>query len=170
MLKKIHLSKTVHILCALVITIALIVAMPLETYAVSFPSISLTFEPSDESVVVSGVPVSDASGSVEYMVEGYLNYGSERIETFCYGPKVVPYDVPSNQAYIFNWADNEFILPCSGQYTFTAYITAIYIDSNGNGVEEKGPKQTISSEKHLWKKSTLSTMENSDLKQCLITM
>lgn len=172
MLKKINLRKAAHILCAIAITIALIGAMPMETYAVSFPSIGLNFEPSDESVVVSGVPASDASGSVEYQLEGYLNYGSERIETFCYGPKVVPYDVPSNQAYIFNWAGNEFILPCSGQYTFTAYITARYIDSNGNGVEEKGPKQTITIT--LNKKDTSTnwgpglpstTVETYDLKQ-----
>ena len=90
--------------------------------AVSFPSINVSFETTDESVIVDGVPGNSADGLVEYMVEGYLNYQSERIETFCYGPNVVPYDVPDKMAYIFNWSgDAEFLLPCTGEYQFTAW-------------------------------------------------
>lgn len=90
--------------------------------AVSFPDINVSFETTDESVIVDGVLGNSADGLVEYMVEGYLNYQSERIETFCYGPNVVPYDVPDKMAYIFNWSgDAEFLLPCTGEYQFTAW-------------------------------------------------
>lgn len=141
--------------------------------AVSFPDINVSFETTDESVIVDGVPGNSADGLVEYMVEGYLNYQSERIETFCYGPNVVPYDVPDKMAYIFNWSgDAEFLLPCTGEYQFTAYVTAIYKDPQGKMVEEKGPKTTISITLHKKDESTNwgpglpnTTVESYDLGQ-----
>lgn len=89
-------------------------------------------------MIVSGVPAKDASGNTDYMLKGYLNYGSERIETFSYAPSAAPYDIPDKQAYIFNWKDAEFLLPCSGEYQFTAYLVC----GSMNG-EETGPKTTI---------------------------
>ena len=117
----------------------------LEAEAVDFPNFNVSFEAADESVVVDGIPANSSDGTIEYQLEGYLNFGKERVETFCYAPNVCPYDVPHSQAYIFNWSgDAEFLLPCSGEYQFTAYITARYVNAQGIGVEESGPKTTIS--------------------------
>lgn len=144
----------------------------LKAEAVSFPPINITFDPTDESVIVDSIPANGANG-VEYQLEGYLNYEKVRIETFCYAPNVKPYDVPAKQAYIFNWGgDVEFLLPCTGDYKFTAYLTARYIDAQGNGVEEKGPKTTISITLHKKDESTNwgpglpnTTVEDYDLEQ-----
>ena len=46
--------------------------------AVTFPSISVEFDPSDQSVIVSDLPAYDASETIQYELNGYLNYGSER--------------------------------------------------------------------------------------------
>lgn len=141
--------------------------------AVEFPGINVTFDPADESVIVEGIPANSADGTIEYQLEGYLNYEKERVETFCYAPNAKPYDVPAKQAYIFNWGgDAEFLLPCSGEYKFTAYVTARYIDAQGNGVEEKGPKTTITINLHKKDESTNwgpglpnTTVEDYDLGQ-----
>ena len=103
----------------------------------AYPAISVEFDSAEESVIISGIPMKDANGDI-YNVRGYLNYQGERIETFCYAPYVYPYHVPEGQAYIFNWKDIEFILPCSGEYQFTAYLTKLV----GND-EIAGPKTTI---------------------------
>jgi len=103
----------------------------------AFPAISVEFDGGEESVIVSGIPEKDANGDW-YQIRGYLNYQGERVETFCYAPYVYPYHVPDRQAYIFNWKDIEFILPCSGEYQFTTYLTKLV----GND-EIAGPKTTI---------------------------
>ena len=103
----------------------------------AFPTINVEFNAGEESVIVSGIPEKDANGDW-YQVRGYLNYQGERIETFCYAPYVYPYHIPERQAYIFNWKDIEFILPCSGEYQFTTYLTKLV----GND-EIAGPKTTI---------------------------
>ena len=140
------------------LTFALILATftysKLEAYAVTFPSINVTFDSTDESVIVDGIPAYSADGSIEYQLEGYLNYEKERCDTFCYAPHVRAYDEPSKMAYIFNWADAEFLLPCSGDYKFTAYVTARYIDATGTPVEESGPKTTIDITLHKKDEST----------------
>ena len=114
------------------------------TEYLAFPAISVEFDAAEQSVIVSGVPAKTADGG-DYELRGSLNYGSERIETFCYAPNAYPYHVAATQAYIFNWADAEFLLPCSGEYQFTAYLTKI-----SNGVKTEGPKTTINI--HLTKK------------------
>lgn len=114
----------------------------METHAATFPAITLTFDATDQSVIVEGIPAYDSTGSVQYELNGYMNYQDERVETFCYAPAVYPHHIADKQAYIFNWTDTEFLLPCSGDYQFTAYVTAIY-SSGGQMVEENGPKQTI---------------------------
>ena len=86
-----------------------------EAFAVTLPTISLTFDPTDQSVILAGCPAYDSTGTVQYELNGYLNYSDERIETFCYAPYVYPHHVTEVQAYIFNWTDTEFILPCSGK-------------------------------------------------------
>ena len=103
----------------------------------AFPSIGVEFDSSDQSVIVSGVPATDANGC-PFELRGYLNYGSERVETFCYAPNAMAYHVADKQAYIFNWTDAEFLLPCSGDYQFTAYLVKI-----SGGVPQEGPKTTI---------------------------
>ena len=133
--------KPISPIVTLVLLLVTILSPKLEAEAVDFPNINVTFDPADESVIVDCIPANGANG-VEYQLEGYLNYEKERIETFCYAPNVRPYDVPAKRAYVFNWGgDAEFLLPCTGEYKFTAYLTARYIDAQGNGVEEKGPKQ-----------------------------
>ena len=114
-----------------------------DSHAVSFPSINVTFEPNDQSVIVDSLPKTSADGTITYRIDGYLNYGSERIETFCYNPSFYSYHIPEKQGYIFNWADAEFLLPCSGQYTFTVYVTAIVPNGGPEPTFEKGPKQSI---------------------------
>lgn len=171
------LKRTTHkhfryILFTLTLMLTTFTFSKLDAQAASFPNINVTFDPTDESVIVDGIPAYSSDGSVEYQLEGYLNYGKERCDTFCYAPHVRAYDEPAKMAYIFNWADAEFLLPCSGDYTFTAYVTARYIDSAGTPVEEKGPKTTIDITLHKKDESTNwgpglpnTTVETYDLKQ-----
>lgn len=111
-----------------------------EVLAATFPNIAVDFDPSDQSVIVSGIPTYDSTGAIHYELRGYLNYGNERVETFCYAPHTFPYHVADKQAYIFNWADSEFLLPCSGEYKFTTYLVAV---TPSSGAREEGPKTTI---------------------------
>lgn len=139
--EKILKSLSIHLL-SLIIILTGFVGTKMDAHATDIPNISLTFDSSDQSVIVSGIPAYDSTGAIQYELNGYMNYQDERVETFCYAPSVYPHHIPDKQAYIFNWSDAEFLLPCSGDYQFTAYVTAIY--SNGTGmVEEDGPKQTI---------------------------
>lgn len=135
-------SKIQFLLVSLAIILAGFLGIKTDVYAVSIPGITLSYDSTDQSVIVAGIPAYDSTGSVQYELNGYINYSDERIGTFCYAPSVAPHHIPEKQAYVFNWADTEFLLPCSGEYQFTAYVCAIY--SNGNGmVKEKGPSQTI---------------------------
>lgn len=165
--------KPINTILTLALLLVVLCLPKLQVQAVDFPSINVTFDPADESVIVEGIPANSPNGTVEYQLEGYLNYEKERVETFCYAPNVCPYDVPANQAYIFNWGgDAEFLLPCSGEYKFTAYVTARYMDAQGNGVEEKGPQTTITINLHKQDESTNwgpglpnTTVEDYDLGQ-----
>ena len=154
MLNEKSMKKLYNLMGTMILVLCTAFLLSMKASAVSFPGINVIFEPSDESVIVEGVPAFSADGMVEYQVEGYMNYEKERIETFCYGPHVMPYDVPEKQAYIFNWGDREFLLPCTGEYKFTAYITAIYTNAQGQVVEEKGPKTTITFTLHKKDEST----------------
>ena len=131
----------IHFLSFIMILLGFL-SIKIDATAADIPNISLTFDSSDQSVIVEGIPAYDSTGSIQYELNGYMNYQDERVETFCYAPSVLPHHIPDKQAYIFNWSDTEFLLPCSGEYQFTAYITAIY-SSGGNMVKENGPKQTI---------------------------
>ncbi len=165
--------KPIYTICTIALLLVTIFFPKLEVEAVDFPGINVTFDPTDESVIVDSIPANSPDGSIEYQLEGYLNYEKERVDTFCYAPNVKPYDVPAKQAYIFNWGgDAEFLLPCSGEYKFTAYVTARYIDAQGNGVEEKGPKTTMTITLHKQDESTNwgpglpnTTVEDYDLGQ-----
>lgn len=136
------LRSIIYKLCLLGWMLSCFALIKIDVNAVDFPSINVVFDPTDESVIVEGMPGNSDDGIVEYRLEGYMNYEGERVETFCYGPSAKPYDVPEKLAYIFNWADKEFVLPCSGDYQFTAYVTAHYGGAQGP-VSEKGPKTTI---------------------------
>ncbi len=139
--QKITKALSLHLLSLIIILIGF-GGTKIEVHAADIPNISVTFDSTDQSVIVSGIPAYDATGSIQYELNGYMNYQDERIDTFCYAPSVYPHHIADKQAYIFNWTDAEFLLPCSGDYQFTTYVTAIY--SNGTGmVEENGPKQTI---------------------------
>lgn len=135
-------NKNIHKMIYLIFSVLLLFAWTIcdetEVNAATFPAITVDFDEDEQSVIVSGVPEKDASGNPNYMLKGYLNYGNERVETFCYAPSVAPYHIAEKQAYIFNWSDREFLLPCSGEYQFTAYL--VYGTMNG---EESGPKTTI---------------------------
>ncbi len=164
-----NLAYTFYTLCLVLCTFTF---TKLDAWAVSFPNINVTFDATDESVIVDGIPAYSADGSIEYQLEGYLNYEKERCDTFCYAPHVRLYDEPSKMACIFNWSDAEFLLPSSGDYKFTAYVTARYIDSTGTPVEESGPKTTIDITLHKKDESTNwgpglpnTTVENYDLGQ-----
>lgn len=137
LIRKPHLT-----LLSLALLLAGFLGVKMDAHATTFPNINITFDSTDQSVIVEGIPAYDSTGSVQYELNGYMDYGDERVDTFCYAPSVYPHHIADKQAYIFNWADAEFLLPCSGEYQFTAYVTAIY--SNGTDmVEENGPKQTI---------------------------
>ena len=142
------MKKIVSILCSICLVLGFVGMTGVQAEAGGVPALTVTFASNDQSVVVEGIPAESADGSVKYQMNGYLNYPGERIETICYAPNVVPYDIPEKKAYIFNWADVEFLLPCSGEYTFTAYLTANHPD----GSQENGPKTTISF--YLTKKDT----------------
>lgn len=140
-------QKISKILCLQLLSIVILLTgflgTKIEAHAVDLPNITLTFDPTDQSVILAGCPAYDSTGTVQYELNGYLNYSDERIETFCYAPSVYPHHVPEAQAYIFNWTDTEFILPCSGKYQFSAYVKAYYFAADGTAVSETGPKQTI---------------------------
>lgn len=128
--------KPINTIVTLALLLVTLFSPKLEAEAVDFPGINVTFDSTDESVIVDGIPANSPDGSVEYQLEGYLNYEKERIETFCYASNVRPYDVPAKQAYVFNWGgDAEFLLPCTGEYKFTTYLTARYIGA----MEESNP-------------------------------
>lgn len=115
-----------------------------KTEYMAFPNITVEFDSNEQTVIVSNVPASDASGW-PYELHGYLNYEGERVETFSYGSNGYPYHVPEKQAYIFTWSGKEFVLPCSGDYQFTTYLVKFV-----QGVPQEGPKTTITI--HLTKK------------------
>lgn len=143
-MKKQKISKTLCLqLLSIVILLTGFLGTKIEAHAADIPNITLTFDSTDQSVILAGCPAYDSTGTVQYELNGYLNYGDERVETFCYAPSVYPHHVPEAQAYIFNWTDTEFILPCSGEYQFTAYVKALYFAADGTAVSETGPKQTI---------------------------
>ena len=143
-MKQQKISKTLCLqLLSIVILLTGFLGTKIEAHAVTLPNITLTFDSTDQSVILAGCPAYDPTGTVQYELNGYLNYGDERVETFCYAPSVYPHHVPEAQAYIFNWTDTEFILPCSGEYQFTAYVKAYYFVADGTAVSETGPKQTI---------------------------
>ncbi len=96
----------------------------IDVKAVSYPNFTVEFDERDQSVIVSGVPAYDSAGATRYEIQGNLKFGEEKVESFTYAPEVMPYDVPEKQAYIFNWADAEFLLPGSGEYVFTAWVVA----------------------------------------------
>lgn len=135
-------KKSFRILLVLAVLLASFLCSEKDVYATGFPTITVDFDPNDQSVIVSGIPSYDATGAIIYELHGYLNYGDTRVETFSYAPSAVPYHVPDKQAYIFNWSDAEFLLPCSGDYKFTAYVVAVK-PSPSSVTEEKGPKTTI---------------------------
>ncbi len=83
-------------------------------------ALTLDFDKTTQEVIVAGVPETDEN--YNYSVNGYLKYGDERVESFCYGTASIGYDIPEAQAYVFSYADIEFILPCSGTYVMTAWI------------------------------------------------
>lgn len=83
-------------------------------------ALTLEFDETNQEIIVSGVPATD--DKYNYSVNGYLKYGDERIESFCYGTAAIGYDIPDAQAYIFSYSDKEFLLPCSGTYVMTAWI------------------------------------------------
>ena len=95
--------KTINILVTMILLLVTLCTPKLVAQAVEFPGINVTFDPADESVIVEGIPANSADGTIEYQLEGYLNYEKERVETFCYAPNAKPYDVSAKQAYIFNW-------------------------------------------------------------------
>lgn len=113
----------------------------MDTQAVSYPNLTLEFEETDQSVIVAGVPAYDSTGATRYEIQGNLKYGDEKVESFTYAPEVMPYHIPEKQAYIFNWADAEFLLPCSGEYVFTAWVVAR--DAN-NGFAKIGTSPAVS--------------------------
>ena len=144
-MKKHYMWKRILILlCSIGLVMGTWISEDTNVHAVNFPTITASFDPTDESVIVEGVTDLTPGGPYLTCLEGYLNYDKERVETFCYGPPGKAYDIPEKEAYIFNWKDHEFVLPCSGEYTFTCYITVTYWDNvNFKEVKEKGPKTSI---------------------------
>ena len=173
MKKQRRLKKILLFFCSICLVMSTWLSEETKVHAVDFPSINVSFDPADESVIVEGVKDLTPDGPYNYSLEGYLNYQGERIETFCYGPRAKAYDIPEKMAYVFNWKDIEFILPCSGEYKFTCYMTALYWDPNTQKeVKEKGPKTTIDITLHKVDESTNwgpglpnTTVETYDLEQ-----
>ena len=153
MKKHTFMRKISFVFCMLCLVVGCFASATMDVKADDFPPITVSFEPNDESVIVEGIPDYTPTSIYNYSVEGYLNYNGERVETFCYGPAALPYHIPEKQAYIFNWKDIEFILPCSGEYTFTAYLTRMYYQ-DGQDYKEKGPKTTITITLHKQDEST----------------
>ena len=140
--EKIMKSITLYLLSVIILFTGFL-GTKIEAHAVTLPNFTLTFDGTDQSVILAGCPAYDSTGTVQFELNGYMNYQDERVETFCYAPSVYPHHIPEAQAYIFNWADREFLLPCSGEYQFTAYVKAHYFAADGTAVTETGPKQTI---------------------------
>lgn len=103
------------ILLGLVVCLSCFTVCSLEAQA-----LTLEFDSTKKEVIVAGVP--ETNSTYNYSVNGYLKFGDERVESFCYGTASIGYDIPEAQAYIFTYADKEFILPGSGTYVMTAWI------------------------------------------------
>ena len=86
MSKNTILQKITSAFCILCMVFCIFAATTENASATSFPTLNVTFESNDQSVIVDGLPKTSADGSITYRIDGYLNYGSERIETFCYNP------------------------------------------------------------------------------------
>lgn len=153
MKKHTFMRKFSFMFCMLCLVAGCFAFTTMDVQAEDVPPITVSFDPNDESVIVEGIPDYTPTSIYNYSVEGYLNYNGERVETFCYGPAALPYHIPDKQAYIFNWKDHEFVLPCSGEYTFTAYLTRMYYQ-DGQEYKDKGPKTTITITLHKQDEST----------------
>ena len=110
-------------------------AICLAVYGMEVKALTLEYDETKQEIVVAGVPETD--DKYNYSVNGYIKFGDERIESFCYGTASIGYDVPEAQAYIFSYADKEFLFPCSGTYVMTAWIEKRDI-GNWDNLEKSG--------------------------------
>ena len=105
-MKKASILKRASVfLCYLCLVISTFMVANTDAHAIDFPTITVSFDPTDESVIIEGVKDLTPGGPYLTSLEGYLNYGKERVETFCYGPQGKAYDIPEVMGYILNWKD-----------------------------------------------------------------
>ena len=116
--------------------------------AMDFPTLNIEYDENSRSVIVTGVPMYDTTGTIQYSLDGSIRFGKETVSSFCYAPEVMPYHLPDQQGYIFNWDDAQFLLPGSGIYTIRVRLTAHPRQNTGETLE-KGPMQTLDYE--YWK-------------------
>ena len=133
---------------ALLLTLLCALAAETNAQAIDFPNLNIQYDPDSRSVIVTGVPMYDAAGTIQYSLDGSIRFGLETVSSFSYAPEVMPYHLPDQQGYIFNWDDAQFLLPASGTYTFAARLTAHPRQNTGETLE-KGPMQTLHYE--YWK-------------------
>ena len=82
MYKNIMRKKAIYIMGTLCLMLSVFGLGKMEVKAVSFPDINVSFDATDESVIVDSIPANSPDGLVEYQLEGYLNYEKERVTTF----------------------------------------------------------------------------------------
>lgn len=63
--EKILKSLSIHLL-SLIIILTGFVGTKMDAHAADIPNISLTFDSSDQSVIVSGIPAYDSTGAIQY--------------------------------------------------------------------------------------------------------
>ena len=134
---------------ALLLTLLCVFSMETSAQAaMDFPTLNIEYDENSRSVIVTGVPMYDATGTIQYSLDGSIRFGKETVSSFCYAPEVMPYHLPDQQGYIFNWDDAQFLLPGSGIYTIRVRLTAHPRQNTGETLE-KGPMQTLDYE--YWK-------------------
>ena len=127
---------------ALVLTLICVLTMETNAQALDFPTLDIQYDTESRAVIVTGVPIYDDAGTIQYALDGNIYLGKNIVGSFRYAPTSVPYHLPEQQGYIFAW-DNAGFLAGSGTYTFRARLIAHPRGISGETLE-KGPMQSIS--------------------------
>ena len=110
--------KAMRVMCGLVLCLICCIVCRLDAKA-----LTIDYDETKQEIIISGVP--ETNNDYFYSMYGNLKYKGELVGSFCYGMPGAPYDIPSEQAYIFTYEDIEFTMPGSGTYVITAWIETI---------------------------------------------
>lgn len=150
-MKKMRLFKTVM---TILLAMVCFFGFRVNTSAFDVPRVSLSFDKSTQTVIISNVEFHDEDNSATYELHGTLYFNDGTLVEAVSISEDTPYDVPEEKAYKLTWTDREFLLPASGDYTFKAWLTS-YNNETGakNGrsaIETVSLELKLSSEEAGW--------------------